>query len=136
METNGRPPAARHGIRVGRRVGIAIGIFAAALLAVTLVAPVVYRNEPASTCAQTLRYQGRSYTARPLTGVVQRLAVGVGVTSGCGQSASNVDVRSLEGVTVSRAVAASGESGSVYVRRGICAKASEATLLRCLRRGF
>lgn len=135
METNGRQPAPRHGIRVGRRAGLAIGAVTALLLALVLVAPVVFGNQPVSSCAQTLRYRGLSYAARPIAeSAVQRLAVGVGVASGCGQ-ARNVDLRSLEGISVSRAVAVSGESGSVYVRRGLCAGADRTTLLHCLQHG-
>lgn len=135
VETNGRQPLPRHGIRVGRRVGITVGAVTAILLAVVLVAPVVFGSQPVSSCARTLRYQGLSYTARQVTGsAVQRLAIGIGVTSGCGRP-SNVDLRSLESISVSRAVAVSGESGSVYVRRGICAKAERTDLLRCLQHG-
>jgi len=136
METNGRQPPQRRGIRVGRRVGIPVGAVAALLLAVVLVAPVVFGNEQVSPCVQTIRYKGLSYTARAIAEPpVQRLPIGVGVASGCG-APSNVDVRSLEGISVSRAVAVSGQTGSVYVRRGVCAGADRTTLLRCLQHGY
>ena len=137
VTTNGsRPPLPRRGPHVRRPVALAIGAVAALVVAGMLVAPVVIFSGRSQTkpCAAVLVYRGRSYVARPVPHVVQAVAVGVGVEHGCGAPSQNVDVRSLTGVAQSVAVAVSGESASIYVRRGLCPDATAAGLLACVRR--
>ena len=115
------------------------GASAALVIAAVLIAPVVLLSggrSRAKPCAQTLIYQGRDYLARPLAqaGVVEAIAIGVGVASGCGTSASHVDIRSLAKVRPSVAVALAGDQSSVYVRRGVCVASSARELMACLRR--
>jgi hypothetical protein len=85
-------------------------------------------------CAAALLFRGNTYTARGATGFVQAVAIGVGVTRGCGIAAQNVDVRSLAGVPPSRAIGISTDQSSVYVRHGLCAGAARDALVACLRR--
>jgi len=106
----------------------------ALVLAVVLIAPIVLRGGSGTSCAQELAYRGRAYDARRVDGAVQRLAIGVGVVSGCGIAASNVNIRSLASVAPARAVAVSEDVTSVYVRLGLCRGVSAARLLACLRR--
>lgn len=116
-----------------RRIRLLLGLAAAVAIGAALVAPVVLsggsRGKP---CAATLLFRGSTYTARDASGFVQAIAIGVGVTRGCGIAPQNVNVRSLAGVTPSRAIGVSGDESSVYVRRGLCAAASSGSLLRCL----
>jgi hypothetical protein len=108
---------------------------AALLTAGVLVAPIVILGSGSSTapCAALLHYQGRTYDVRRVTGAVQAVAIGVGVERGCGAPAQNVDVRSLTGIDPSAAIAVADESGSIYVRRGICPSVAGSALLACLR---
>jgi hypothetical protein len=121
---------------VRRRTALLIGSVVALLIAGVLVAPIVILGGGSSgtPCAQTLVYEGVEFDARPVPNAVQGIAIGVGVASGCGTPASNVDVRSLPAIPVANAVAVGGDSSSVYVRRGVCVQASAARLLACLRR--
>jgi len=121
-------------IRVSRPVALVLGGLFALALAVVLVAPVVLRGGSGTNCAQTLGYGGRTYQARRVAGAVQRLAIGVGVVSGCGVPASNVNIRSLSGVAPARAVTVSGDATSAYVRIGLCPGTDAKALLGCLRR--
>ena len=108
----------------------------AVLVAGTLVAPVVISGGGSGgSCSMTLSYSGAPYAVRPVSGAppVQDLAIGVGLTRGCGAKPQNVDVRSLAGVRPSRAVGLSGDQ-SVWVRRGVCAHAKPGLLLSCLTR--
>ncbi len=118
-----------------RRVALAAGAVVALVIAGVLVAPIVILGDgpTASSCAQTLVFRGAGYDARPLTSVVQRLAIGVGVVSGCGVPSSNVDVRSLTGIPPTRAVGVSGDATSVYVRGDVCVKTPDRDLNACLR---
>jgi hypothetical protein len=113
-----------------------IGSSAAIVIATVLVAPIVLLTGSNGTkpCAQSLLYLREPYTARPIasTSLVQGLAIGVGVTRGCGAPPSNVNVRSLRGVEPAVAVGLSGEESSIYVRRGVCTKASPGGLLDCV----
>jgi hypothetical protein len=119
----------------GRRVRILLGAVAALVLLVVLVTPVAFRDGGGGSCARTLVYAGRTYTARSVGNapVVQSIAVGVGVVSGCSATPANVDVRSLSGVPQSFAVALPTETTTLYVSRGRCPDLSGASLLRCLR---
>jgi len=119
--------------RLPRGVKVALGLVAAFVLLVVLVAPVVLRNNPAAGCGKTLRYAGRVFVAREAN-AVQSLAIGVGVVSGCGTAPTDVDIRSLIGITPAVAVALPTESGSVYVARGRCPRTTGDALLACLRR--
>ncbi len=137
MATNGsRPPLPTRGLHVRRPVALAIGAVAALLVAGMLVAPVVILSggSKPKPCAAELTYRGRRYVARPVPRVIQAVAVGVGVENGCGAADQSVNVRSLTGVAQSVAVAVSGESASIYVRRGLCPDAAASRLLACVRR--
>jgi hypothetical protein len=138
VSTNGSRPA-RGGRRLpgSRRVRLAVGVATAFVLAAVLVAPVVLLGTgPAKkgSCSPTILYQGRRYEARPTGRVVEAIAVGVGVASGCGKPA-NVDLRSVAGVKVALAVALASDPSAAYVRRGRCPRLVDAALLRCLERG-
>lgn len=114
---------------------MAIGLAAAIVVAAVLVAPVVLTGGPGGApCAATVAFDGSTYLARPVSGFIQAIAIGVGVTHGCGVAPSNVNVRSLSGIDSVRAVGVSGDQSSVYVRRGVCASAGRDALLACLRR--
>lgn len=122
--------------RLSRRLRIALGVLAALLIAAVLVAPIVIlgSGSPAKPCARTLAYKGRGYVARGAPSVVQAVAIGVGVASGCGGSPQNVNLRSLTGVSPSVAVGVEADQSSIYVRRGVCATSTAQRLLACLRR--
>jgi hypothetical protein len=122
--------------RVKKPLRLALGGVAALVLAGGLVAPVVIgRGGSSRSCATTLFYSGHPYAVRPAGGapMVQDLAIGVGITRGCGAKPENVDVRSLAGVRPARAVGLSGDP-AVWVRRGVCARSRPAALLTCLSR--
>jgi hypothetical protein len=112
------------------------GLLVAGVIGVVLVAPVIITGGSTGKCSTSLYYLGRPYTARKVAGAapVQAIAIGVGVTRGCGTTPENVNVRSLAGVEPSAAIAVSGASAAIYVRRGICPRASARTLLTCLTR--
>jgi hypothetical protein len=109
-------------------------VFAVVLFSV-LVAPVVLRGGGGGSCARTLVYGGRTYTARDLGNaqVVQAIAVGVGVLSGCGASTENADVRSVVGLRPTEAVGLPTEASTLYVANGRCRGLTAAPLVRCLR---
>ncbi len=87
----------------------------------------------AKPCAETLRYQRHEYLARSVSGrVVEGVAIGVGVTSGCGATPSNINIRSLLGVKPTAAVGVPGDASAIYVRRGVCSQASARELLGCV----
>gem|GEM_PF-1979345 len=140
MSTNGsRPPRPGRRLPGSRRVRLAIGVATALVLAAVLVAPVVLLGTgPTKTgsCSPTILYQGRRYGARSTGRVVEAIAVGVGVASGCGKP-TNVDLRSVAGVEVAAAVALASDPSTAYVRRGLCPRLVRAALVRCLegRRG-
>lgn len=137
MSSNGsRPLPYRRGPRVSRRVALLVGGIAALVIAGVLVAPVVILGggSKGTTCAQSLAYRGAGYDARHASGLVQSVATGVGVVSGCDQAASTVDVRSLAGIPAARAVALAGDASSIYVRHGLCPRLRGERLLACLRR--
>ncbi len=120
----------------GRRVRIVLGSLAALVLLVVLVTPVAFRGGGGGSCARSLLYAGRTYTARDAgdAAVVQSIAIGVGVVSGCGAAPANVDVRSIAGVRPAYAVALPTETTTLYVSRGRCPDRTAAALLGCLRR--
>jgi hypothetical protein len=122
---------------VNRRLRLGLGAAAALLLAGALVSPVVLRDNGSSRhCSMTLTYAGEEYAVRPIrdNSLVQAVAIGVGVTHGCGYRPQNVDLRSLLGVSPAKAVALAGDATSVYVRRGVCVHAAPAALRACLTR--
>jgi hypothetical protein len=111
---------------------------AALVIGAVLVAPVVLLGSGPSgkpSCRTTIRYNGHRYLPRSTGQVVQAIAVGVGVASGCGTRPSNVGLRSVAGIGPALAVALASEASTVYVRAGICRGAVGAGVLRCLRRG-
>jgi len=135
--SNGRP-APRRPLWAGlpRRARLLLGLLAALLVGSALVAPVVFRKAPgSSTCAKTLAYKGVEYTARavPATAFVQSIAIGVGIASGCGSTAANVDVRSVTGIRPTVAIAVPTDQTSIYVRKGTCTGVAAARLVACLR---
>ena len=122
---------------VNRRLRIAIGGATALVIAGVLVAPVVLSGSGSNgSCSMSFHYLGQPYTVRRLDGadVVQELAIGVAITSGCGSKPENVNVRSLAGVSPAVAVGISGDQTSIYVRRGRCTHAAGQALLACLKR--
>ena len=138
---NGSQPRRRPlGSAISRRGRLLIGGIAALVIATVLVAPLVLLpgsgTMQAKPCAQPMRYQGRVYLARPVAParVVEGVAIGIGVTSGCGVSASNINIRSLLGVKPTAAVGLAADQSSIYVRRGVCLRSSPRELLACLRR--
>ena len=120
---------------MSRRIRILLGLAAAFVILVVLVAPVALRGGPGSTCAKRLTYAGGVYRARdvPANAFVQAEAIGVGVVSGCGTKPANVNIRTVTGVSPALAVALPTEGGTLYVRAGRCPRA--AGLVACLRRG-
>jgi hypothetical protein len=121
---------------VNRRLRLAIGGAAALVIAGVLVAPVVLSGGPAGSCSTSLSYLGEPYTVRSTSGAdaVQAVAIGVGITRGCGSKPENVGVRSLAGVSTAVAVAVAGDASSIYVRRGVCVHSPARALLACLKR--
>ena len=121
---------------VNRRLRLAIGGTAALVVAGVLVAPVVLSGGPAGSCSMSLYYLGHAYTVRSAGGadVVQAIAIGVGITRGCGSRPENVGVRSVAGVPSASAVAVAGDASSIYVRRGVCVHSAPKALLACLKR--
>ena len=142
MDTgNGSQPRRRPlGSVISRRGRLLIGGIAALVMATVLVAPVVLLTgsgaKDAKRCAQPLRYQSREYLARSVAParVVEGVAIGIGVASGCGVSASKINIRSLLGVKPTAAVGLAADQSLIYVRRGVCLRSSPRELLACLRR--
>src|SRR5690349_2629803 len=136
MSTNGSQPRPVGWRMPGsRRARLAAGAVTAAVLAAVLAAPVVLlgTGQKHAPCSTTVLYQGQRYVARTTGRVVEAIAVGVGVASGCGTKPANVDLRSVQGVSSTRAVALASDSSTVYVRRGVCPGKADAALLACLR---
>ena len=113
-----------------------IGGTAALVIAGVLVAPVVLSGEPAGSCSTSLYYLGHAYTVRSAGAedAVQSIAIGVGITRGCGSKPENQGVRSLVGVSPARAIAVAGDASRIYVRQGVCAHSPARALLDCLKR--
>jgi hypothetical protein len=137
MSTNGsRPRQVGWRMPGSRRTRLAVGAVAALVIAGVLVAPVILLGtgpKHAAACSTTVLYRGQRYLARPSGRVVEAIALGVGVASGCGTKPANVDLRTVQGVSASRAVALASDSSTVYVRRGVCPGKQRAVLLACLR---
>jgi hypothetical protein len=137
MSTNGSRPKHAAGWRLpgSRRTRLAVGGATALVIAAVLVAPVVLlgTGPKHAACSTTVLYRGHRYVARPSGRVVEAIAVGVGVASGCGSTPGNVDLRSVQGVSTVRAVALASDPSTVYVRQGVCSGKEHAPLLVCLR---
>jgi hypothetical protein len=99
------------------------------------VAPVVLRGH-GSSCSLTLSYAGRTYEARDIGSarIVQSIAVGTGVLSGCGSKPQNASIRSIVGIPPAFAVGLPTEGSTLYVKRGRCPEATGVGLVDCLRR--
>ncbi|MBV8066187.1 MAG: hypothetical protein JOY73_11725 [Actinobacteria bacterium] len=122
-------------LRRSRRIRLFLGLVAAVLIGGALVAPVVLRGGNGPACTLGLTYKHVGYRARSVSGgVVQDVALGVGVTEGCGAAPMNVNLRTVSGVAWERAVAVTGDATALYVRRGVCASADSRSLLACLKR--
>ena len=139
MSTNGsRPRRPARVSRLSRRWRLTIASIVAVVIAVVLVTPVVLLTggSGAKSCTRSLRYRGHQYVARRVAprDVVEAIAIGVGVASGCGISSANVDLRSLAGVRPALAVALAADQSTIYVRRGVCPGTPARALLRCVRR--
>jgi hypothetical protein len=138
IATNGAgPPRRGLGSRLSRRARLLIGGCAALVILGVLVAPVVILTNGSTGgkhCSLTLLYKGRRYVARPVASasVVEGVAIGIGVTSGCGAAPSNINIRSLVGVKPTAAVGVPGDAAAIYVRRGVCSQASARGLLGCV----
>jgi hypothetical protein len=136
MSTNGsRPTPLGWRMPGSRRTRLAVGAAVALVIAGALVAPVVLlgteQNHP--PCSTTIVYKGHRYLPQSTGRVVEAIAVGVGVASGCGTTPTNVDLRTVQGVSAARAVALSSDPSTVYVRRGVCPGKRRDALLACLR---
>jgi hypothetical protein len=137
MSTNGsRPRPVGWRMPGSRRARLAVGLATAGVIAAVLVAPVVLlgTGPKQPPCSTTIHYLGQPYLARPSGTVVEAIAVGVGVASGCGQKPANVDLRSVQGVSPARAVAIASNPRTIYVRRGVCSGEQDGGLLSCLKR--
>jgi hypothetical protein len=137
MSTNGsRPRQVGWRMPGSRRTRLTVGAATALVIAAVLVAPVVLlgTGPKHAPCSTTILYQGRRYVARTTGRVVEAIAVGVGVASGCGTKPANVDLRSVQRVSPARAVALASDPSTVYVRRGLCPGKQRDALLRCLAR--
>lgn len=138
LSTNGSgPPRLRPRLPASRRVRLAVGAAAALVIAAVLVAPVVLLGTGGGrtgTCTRTLTYAGTRYVAHPAPPVVQAVAIGVGVLSGCGAAPANADLRTLEGIRTGIALGVASEGLTVYVREGVCTRVPTARLLACLSR--
>ena len=110
-------------------------MIAAIFILGALVAPVVLRGH-GSSCSLTLVYAGRTYGARDVGNalIVQSIAVGTGVLSGCGSKPQNADVRSIFGIPPAFAVALPTEASTLFVERGRCPEVTGVGLVSCLRR--
>jgi hypothetical protein len=139
--TNGAgPPRRPLGSRISRRGRLLIGACAALIILGVLVAPIVILTGGSTggkQCSLSLLYKGRPYIARPVSSasVVEGVAIGIGVTSGCGTAPANIGVRSLVGVQPSAAIGLAADQASIYVRSGLCVRSSPRSLLRCLKNG-
>jgi hypothetical protein len=137
--TNGAgPPRRPLGSRISRRGRLLIGACAALVILGVLVAPVVIltNGSGGKQCSLSLLYKGQRYAARPVASasVVEGVAIGIGVTSGCGTAPANIGVRSLVGVKPAAAIGLAADQASIYVQDGLCAKAPPGGLLACLKR--
>jgi hypothetical protein len=136
MSTNGsQPRPVGRRMPGSRRARLAAGAVTAAVIAAVLAAPVVLlgTGQKHAACSTTVLYQGQRYVARTSGRVVEAIAVGVGVASGCGTKPANVDLRTVQGVSAARAVALASDSSTVYVRRGVCPGKERDALVRCLK---
>ena len=95
-----------------RRARLTVGAVTAAVIAAVLVAPVVIlaTGRKHAACSTTVLYQGQRYVARTSGRVVEAIAVGVGLASGCGTKQTNVDLRTVQGVSAARAVGVASDS--------------------------
>ena len=136
MSTNGsRPRPIGRRLPGSRRTRLAVGAAAAIVIAAVLVAPVVLLGTGPKhpVCSTTILYRGHHYVAHSTGRVVEAIAVGVGVASGCGTTPANVGLRTVQGVSAARAVALASDPSTVYVRRGVCTGKERDALLACLR---
>jgi hypothetical protein len=135
MSTNGsRPRPVGWRMPGSRRTRLAVGAATAIVIAAVLVAPIVLlgTGPKQAACSTTILYRGQRYLARPSGRIVEAIAVGVGVASGCGTKPANVDLRSVQGVSAARAVALASQPSTVYVLRGVCPGKQRDALLACL----
>jgi hypothetical protein len=137
VSSNGRRPHLAPLLPRSRRVRLALGAIGAVVLVLSLVSPVLIGGgtSPSPSCAKTLRYDERGYTARamPTPRLVESLAIGVGVLAGCGAPPSNIDARSFAGVDPQVAVGIPSDASSVYIRNGVCPRSAGHALWTCLR---
>jgi hypothetical protein len=136
MSANHRPPSRAPQFIVSRPLRLIVGAVIGIVLLALLVSPVLIGGgTPAPrTCVRTLRYESHPYVARamPTPRLVQSLAIGIGVLSGCGSPPENIDVRSLAGVSRGVAIGIPSDTSSVFVRRGVCPRLVENALRACL----
>ena len=136
MTTNGsRPTPVRWRMPGSRRTRLVVGAATALVIAGVLVAPVVLlgTGQKHAACSTTILYKGHRYLPQSTGRVVEAIAVGVGVASGCGTTPTNVGLRTVQGVSAARAVALASDPSTVYVRRGVCPGKRREALLACLR---
>src|SRR5438128_2498024 len=128
MSSNGsRPRAPLRRLPASRPLRLAVGGATALVIGAVLVAPIVLLSGGPSgktvVCRTTILYRRHHYVARPTSRVVEAIAVGIGVASGCATKPANVDLRSVAGVDPALAVALASDPSTVYVRRGVCPEA-------------
>jgi hypothetical protein len=116
---------------------LAGGAVVALILIIAVATPIILGGgtPPPQNCAKTLRYNGHVYVAQamPAPPLVQSLAIGIGVLSGCGTPASNINIRSLAGVVSSVAIGIPSDADSVYIRQNMCPSLAGHALWTCLR---
>ena len=135
MSTNGSQPRPVGWRMPGsRRVRLAVGVATGLVIAGVLVVPVVLlgTGSKAPPCSATISYKGGRYLPRQSGRVVEAIAIGVGVATGCGQKPANVDLRSVQGVSSVLAVVIASNPSTIYVRRGVCRGKQDRGLIRCL----
>ena len=137
MSTNGSHPRPIGWRMPGtRRTRLAVGAAAAIVIGAVLVAPVVLLGTGSTkhkACSTTILYQGQRYVERSSGRIVEAIALGIGVATGCGTKPTNVDLRTVQGISAVRAVALASQPSTVYVRSGVCRGKTRAALLACLR---
>jgi len=137
VSTNGSHPRPTGWRMPGsRRTRLAVGAATAIVIGAVLVAPIVLLGTGSTkqkACTTTILYQGQRYIERSSGRIVEAIALGVGVASGCGTKPTNVDLRTVQGVSAVRAIALASEPSTVYVRSGVCPAKARAALLTCLR---
>jgi hypothetical protein len=116
----------------------------AALLAAGCGSGASPRVSRGAACAAVIEFQGREYLGEAMHGAAPEPAgaAGTAVVHGCNdvqpatttESSTSVNVHSLAGIAVERALAVEDQPDIVYVARGVCEdRTTPADLVACLR---